>query len=55
MAANIVIDQLIARRTIAAAAYQMSAAASTLGNGEKGFSAVSKAMEELTGVSLKKS
>ena len=38
---------------IAAAAYQMYAAASTLGHGKDDFSAVSKSMEKLTGVSLK--
>lgn len=38
---------------IAAAAYQMYAAASTLGHGEDDFAAVSKAIERLTGVSLK--
>ena len=38
---------------IAAAAYQMYAAASTLGHGRDDFSAVSKAIEKLTGVSLK--
>lgn len=37
---------------IAAAAYQMYAAASTLGHGSDDFSAVSKAMEKLTGVNL---
>lgn len=38
---------------IAAAAYQMYAAASTLGHGSDDFSAVSKAIEKLTGVRLK--
>ena len=38
---------------IAAAAYQMYAAASTLGHGSDDFSAVSKAIEKLTGISLK--
>jgi len=37
---------------IAAAAYQMYAAASTLGHGKDDFSAVSKAMEKITGVNL---
>ena len=37
---------------IAAAAYQMYAAASTLGHGSQDFSAVSKAMEKLTGINL---
>jgi 3-hydroxyisobutyrate dehydrogenase-like beta-hydroxyacid dehydrogenase len=37
---------------IAAAAYQMYAAASTLGHGKDDFSAVSKTMETLTGVKL---
>lgn len=40
---------------IAAAAYQMYAAASTLGHGSDDFSAVSKAMEKLTDVKLGKS
>jgi 3-hydroxyisobutyrate dehydrogenase len=35
---------------IAAAAYQIYAAASTLGHGRDDFSAVCKAMENLTGV-----
>ena len=38
---------------IAAAAYQMYAAASTLGHGSDDFAAVSKAMERLTGINLK--
>ena len=37
---------------IAAAAYQMYAAASTLGHGSDDFSAVSKTMEKITGVNL---
>ncbi len=38
---------------IAAAAYQMFAAASTLGHGSDDFSAVSKATEKLTGINLR--
>tara|TARA_B100000029_G_scaffold492305_1_gene553418 strand:+ start:340 stop:1239 length:900 start_codon:yes stop_codon:yes gene_type:complete len=40
---------------IAAAAYQMYAAASTLGHGSDDFAAVSKAIEKLTGINLGKS
>ena len=40
---------------ISAVAYQMYATASALGHGQKDFSAVCKAMEQLTGISLSKS